>query len=691
MKKLFTFTLIVAALSACHSDDNVFAEKETSNKDTMVQATDSFKYAMEQFADLRILRYQVKGFEKLDLRTKTLLYYLYEAALSGRDIIYDQNYKYNLAVRKTLEAVVAGYKGEQENPEFQKLLTYTKRVWFSNGIHHHYGHEKFIPEFSKDFLRMQIEETDESLLPLQKGQTKAQFITFITPIIFDPGIAAKKVNLDDSGDLVTSSAVNFYEGVTEKEVTSFYDAMADKKDAQPPSYGLNSKVVKENGKIVEKQWKMGGMYSQSIEKIVYWLEKAIPFSENEKQKLALQLLVKYYRTGDLRDFDAYNLAWIEDTQSLVDVVNGYIEVYNDPLHRKGSFESVVSVRDLEASKRIAAIGSQAQWFEDHSPILPEHKKKQVTGISAKVINAVVESGDAAPSTPIGINLPNADWIREKGSKSVNLGNIVEAYEQASGESVVNEFFYNDEIRKRVSSFADHADKLHTDMHEVIGHASGQIEDGVRQPSETLKSYASTLEEGRADLVALYYLMDQKLIDLGVMESLEYGKAAYDDYITTGLVVQLARIKKGNNIEEAHMRNRKFISAWCFEKGKKDNVISEVKENGKTYYVVNDYLKLRELFGQLLRELQRIKSKGDYAAGKNIVETYGVKIDPALHDEVLERYAKLNLAPYQGFIQPKLIPVFDNENIKDVKIEYPTDFKTQMLEYGKNYGLLPAYN
>lgn len=699
MKNILKIAAAATLLSACHSSDNELAGLNASKKDTlMVDSTtlkNDFVYVAEQFADLRVLRYEVKDFDKLDVKTKTLLYYLYEAALCGRDINYDQNYKYNLTVRKTLEAILGTESHDSGSPEFKQLENYAKRVWFSNGIHHHYNNDKFIPEFSENFFKHVLEHVDEKALPLQAGQSKADFIAFVTPLIFDPAIAAKKVSLDSKTDMVKSSAVNFYEGVTEKEVTDFYTAMSKKSDPkEPPMLGLNSKVVKENGKLVEKTWMVGGMYTQAIEKIVYWLQKAVTVAENDNQKAALEALIKFYQTGSVRDFDLYNMAWVKDTASMVDVVNGFIEVYQDPLGKKGSFESVVSVKDMEASKRIATIGRNAQWFEDNSPILPQHKKKDVKGISAKVITAVVEAGDAAPSTPIGINLPNNEWIRESplhGSKSVNLGNIVEAYEQAAGGSVVDEFYYNAEIKDRVIKHASLADKLHTDMHEVIGHASGQAEEGVKSSSETLLNYSSSLEEGRADLVALYYLMDPKLIELGVMPSLECGKSAYDEYITKGLIVQLARIAQGKEIEEAHMRNRKMVSEWAYEKGKAENVIEKKTENGKTYFVVNDYNKLRVLFGELLKEVQRIKSQGDYKAGKNLIENYGVKIDPVLHKEILQRYKKLNIAPYAGFIQPKLTPVEKDGKIIDVKIEYPTDFKTQMLEFGKNYGLLPAIN
>jgi dipeptidyl-peptidase-3 len=686
------------ALSACHSSDNELADLTIAPKKDSVAVVindsleEKFEYVTEQFSDLRVLRYNVKDFDQIPLQTKTLLYYLYEAALSGRDIIYDQNYKYNLAIRKTLEAIIGNYKGDVQEEQYQKLLVYAKRVWFSNGIHHHYNMDKFIPDCSKDFFLEVANGLDDSMLPLAVGETKTQFLNFIASQIFDPKIAAKKVSLDSKTDLVKSSAVNFYEGVTQKEASDFYSAQVNKSSNQNPMYGLNSKLVKENGKLVEKIWMVGGMYSPAIEKIVMWLEKAATVAENDAQKTALEKLVKFYKSGNLVDFDEYNIAWVQDTASAVDVVNGFIEVYQDPLGKKGSFESVVSVKDFEASKRIATIGKNAQWFEDNSPLLPQHKKKNVKGISAKVINALVESGDAAPSTPIGINLPNNEWIREtKGSKSVNLGNIVEAYEQAAGANVVNEFYYNDEIKERVKNYASLADKLHTDMHEVIGHASGVIEPGIGQPQETLKNYASALEEGRADLVALYYLLDPKLIELGVMPSLECGKAAYDEYITKGLIVQLARIKPGKEIEEAHMRNRKMVAAWAFEKGSKENVIEKKVENGKTYFIVNDYNKLRVLFGELLKEIQRVKSQGDYKAGHDLIENYGVKVDQTLHKEILERYSHLNIAPYAGFIQPKLVPVMQDGKIIDVKIEYPKDFTTQMLEFGKSYGFLPLIN
>lgn len=689
-KKILLVIPVIALLSACNGgaskDDNA-----NTKKDSLAQ-NEPFEYKAEQFADLRILRYQVPGFDQLSLQQKTLLYYLSEAALCGRDIMYDQNYKHNLSIRKTLENIVGTYTGDKNAPEYGLFMEYAKRVWFSNGIHHHYSSDKIIPEFTNDFFTALIKGSDVKTFPLLEGENIDQFIVRMTPIIFDPKIASKKVNLDPKVDMVAASAVNFYEGVTQAEASAFYkDVNKDNKET-PVMAGLNSKLMKVNGKIEEQIWKVGGMYSPAIEKIVYWLEKASTVAENAAQKDAIDKLIVFYKSGSLKDFDTYSIAWAKDTESAIDAVNGFIEVYNDPLGYKGTFEAVVSVKDFEASKRIRTIGDNAQWFEDNSPIAAEHKKKNVTGIAAKVINVVMEAGDAAPSTPIGINLPNNEWIRENhGSKSVNLGNIVEAYDMAAGGGVTGEFYISKEIQDRMLKCGSLADKLHTDMHEVIGHASGQIEKNVKQPAETLKNYASALEEARADLVALYYLYDKKLVDLGVMGSLDYGKAAYDDYITNGLIIQLSRLKLGDNLEEAHMRNRQLVAAWVFEKGAKENVISKTIKDGKTYFVVNDYDKLRKLFGDLLKEIQRIKSQGDYKAGHDLVENYGVKVDKTLHKEILDRYNKLNVAPYAGFIQPKLVPVKEGDKITDVKIEYPKDFTEQMLYFGKNYSFLPPYS
>ncbi|MFA1770335.1 dipeptidyl peptidase 3 [Rufibacter glacialis] len=653
-----------------------------------------FKYVTEQFADLRILRYQVPGFDNLTAKQKELLYYLYEAALSGRDIIYDQNYKHNLRIRRTLDAIVQNKRDRSTSPDWEKFMVYTKRVWFANGIHHHYSANKMLPEFSQDFLAASIRKVPANRLPLQKGETVETFIKWITPVLFDPKLDAKQVNKASGEDLIKTSAVNFYEGVSQKEVEAFYAKKDVKNDPRPVSHGLNSKVVKENGQVVEKVWKSDGMYGPAIQRIIFWLEKAVMVAENDKQRLALQKLVDFYRTGDLKTFDEYNIAWVQDVDSQIDVVNGFIEVYDDPLGLKGSFESVVSFKDVEATKRIKAIGDQAQWFEDNSPLLPQHKKKNVVGITAKVITTVVESGDAAPATPIGINLPNANWIRkEHGSKSVNLGNIVHAYNESAntGGSALTEFAFSQEEIDRAKKYGSLASDLHTDMHEVIGHASGQINPGVGTPKQTLKNYASTMEEGRADLVALYYVMDPKLVEIGVMPSLEVGKAEYDAYIRNGLMTQLSRLAPGEVIEEDHMRNRQMVAGWAYEKGKKDNVIERVTKDGKTYFKVHDYAKLRELFGQLLRETQRITSEGDFKAAEKLVETYGVKVDQALHKEVLQRYSKLNIAPYNGFIQPKLTPVVKDGKIVDVLLVYPDNFTQQMLEYGETYSTLPDYN
>ena len=689
--KLFASVLTIAFLSSC--GNNGEKKEEGTNKDSLAAAPDTFKYQTEQFADVRILRYQVAGFEQLAPKQKELVYYLYEAAMAGKDIIWDQNYKYNLTVRKTLEAIVSSYKGDKNTKEWKQFIDYAKRVWFSNGIHHHYSSIKFIPDCSDKYFADLVKNSDASSLPVNKDEKVDAFIKRIIPIIFDPKVAAKKINLDTKSDLIASSATNFYEGVTQKEAEGFYKSITDTANKTPISYGLNSKLIKENGKIVEKKWALGKMYSDAIGKIIYWLEKASTVAENEQQKKAIDLLAQYYGTGDLKTFDDYCIAWVEDTSSTIDVVNGFIEVYGDPLGRKGSYESVVSIKDFEASKRIAAIGAQAQWFEDNSTLMPEHKKKNVKGISAKVITIVVETGDAAPTTPIGINLPNANWIREQhGSKSVALGNIVYAYEKAKSSTLINEFYINEDMNHRIKEYGALAGALHTDMHEVIGHASGQINPGVGDPSETLKNYANALEEGRADLVALYYILDKKLIDMGVMPSLDCGKAEYDNYITNGMMVQLARLKPGEQIEEAHMRNRQMNAGWAYEKGKKDNVIERKKtDDGRTYFVINDYDKLRVLFGELLKEIQRVKSEGDYEAGKNLIENYGVKVDEALHKEVLERYTKVGVAPYAGFIQPKLIPVMDGDKIIDVNVEYPFDFVQQMMEYGKKYALLPTVN
>ena len=653
---------------------------------------EDFQVIADQFADIQVLRYRVPGFDQLTLQQKKLAYYLTEAGLAGRDIFYDQKYKHNLAVRKTLEAILKSYTGDKNSEEYKKLLVYAKRVFFSNGVHHHYSTAKFVPECSAEFFKGVLAKTDKSKLPL-KGKSLSDFTAFITPIVFDPKLDAKMVDLSPNIDNVKASAVNFYQGVTEEEVTRFYDEQKKNSENKLLSFGLNSQVAKQDGKVTERKWKVGGLYDPAIRKIVSWLNKAIEVAENDRQKEHLRHLIQFYETGDLAHFDEHAIAWVKETEARIDVVNGFIEVYQDPMQMKGSFESVVSMKDLEASKRIATISSQAQWFEDNSPIRPEHKKKNVVGISAKVITVIGEVGDAAPATPVGINLPNPNWIREKhGSKSVMLGNVMDAYNYVKARSpATEEFSATPEIAARIKKHGALAANLHVDMHEVIGHASGRINDGVETPDKTLQTYAGTLEEARADLVALYYAMDQKLIEIGVMPSAEVGKAEYDSYLMNGLQTQLYRIKPGDNLEQAHMRNRQLVSSWVFEKGKPDNVVERITRDGKTYFKINDYEKLRGLFGQLLKEIQRLKSEGDYEAAKNLVETYGVKVDQKLLTEVHKRYEKLNIAPYQGFIQARLVPVLNGSEITDVKVEYPSDFVGQMLEYAEKYSLLPVKN
>ncbi len=679
-------------LSAMGTGTIMYSCKSDNKSGKAEGGHDQFEVECDRFADLQVLRYQIPGFEELTPQQKELAYYLYEAANAGRDIIYDQKYKHNLAIRKTLEVVLQTYKGDKNAEDWKKLEVYAKRVFFSNGIHHHYSNMKFVPECSFEYFSEVVKGADMTQLPLN-GKTADEFLTAMKPVMFDPKVDAKIVDLASGIDNIKASANNFYEGVTQAEVEAYYAGKINKDDAQPVSWGLNSKMMKENGKVVEKVWKMGGMYGAAIEKIVYWLEKAVNVAENEAQKKAITLLIEYYKTGDLKKWDEYNIAWVNDTESRLDVVNGFIEVYGDAIGKRASFESVVSMKDMEATKRIATIASNAQWFEDNSPLMPEHKKKEVKGITAKVITVIQEAGDAAPSTPIGINLPNANWIRQQhGSKSVSLGNVVHSYNVVGAKSpMMQEFALTAEEIERNKKYGSLAGDLHTDMHEVIGHASGQINKGVGDPDQTLKNYASTLEEARADLVALYYIYDKKLVEMGVMPDLEVGKCEYDGYIRNGLITQLTRIQLGENLEEAHMRNRQLVAAWAFEKGKADNVIEWVKKDGKTYVKVNNYEKLRELFGQLLREIQRIKSEGDYKAATALVEGYGVNVDQTLLKEVRDRFEKLNVAPYKGFIQPKLVPVMNGDKISDVKVEYPNNFMQNQLELGKQYGFLPAYN
>ena len=665
----------------------------TGNKTASPEKAQSFSYEVDKFADLQILRYQVPGFESLTLNQKQLLYHLSQAAIMGRDILFDQNCRYNLAVRRTLEAITENYKGDRSSADYKAMEVYLKRVWFSNGIHHHYGEEKFVPGFSEEFFVSAVKGLDPNAVPVRDGQTVDQFLAELVPVIFDPSVLSKRTVQSGDQDLILASANNYYGGgITQHEVEAFYDKMKDPKDETPISYGLNSRLVKEDGKIVEKVWKVGGLYTQAIEKIVAELQLAVPFAENENQKKVIETLISYYKTGDLKEFDAYAVLWVKDTVSEVDFINGFTETYGDPLGMKASWESTVNFVNKEATKRTIVISNNAQWFEDNSPVDSRFKKKEVKGVSAKVITVAMLGGDCYPATPIGINLPNADWIRkDHGSKSVTIENITEAYDKASQGSGFNEeFVWSDKEREAIKIYGFLTDNLHTDLHECLGHGSGQLLPGVA--SDALKAYSSTLEETRADLFGLYYIADPKLVELGLVPDAEAYKAEYYKYIMNGLMSQLVRIELGKNVEEAHMRNRQLIAKWAFEQGKADNVIELKKKEGKTYVVVNDYAKLRELFGKLLAEVQRIKSEGDFAAGKKLVEDYAVKVDPELHAEVLKRYAALNLAPYKGFVNP-VMKLVKNEKgeVTDVTLDYTEGYTQQMVRYGKEYSFLPTYN
>ena len=660
MKKQLIACAAFALLTACSGSKTTTAE------------ADKFDYTVEQFAEL--------------------VYYLTEAALQGRDILFDQNGKYNLRIRRTLEAVYTGYKGDKNTPDFKAMEVYLKRVWFSNGIHHHYGSEKFVPGFAPEFFKEAVLSVDTSTLPLAEGQTAEQLCDELFPVIFDPAVMPKRVNQAAREDLVLTSACNYYDGVTQKEAEDFYNAMKDPKDETPVSYGLNSRLVKENGKIQEKIWKVGGLYGQAIDKIVYWLKKAEGVAENPEQKAVIAELIKFYETGDLKTFDEYAILWVKDLNSLVDFVNGFTESYGDPLGMKASWESLVNFKDMEATHRTEIISGNAQWFEDHSPVDKQFKKDEVKGVSAKVITAAILAGDLYPATAIGINLPNSNWIRSHhGSKSVTIGNITDAYNKAAhGNGFNEEFVYSDAELQLIDKYADLTGELHTDLHECLGHGSGKLLPGV--DPDALKAYGSTIEEARADLFGLYYVANPKLVELGLTPNEDAYKAEYYTYLMNGLMTQLVRIEPGNNVEEAHMRNRQLIARWVFEKGAADKVVELVKKDGKTYVVVNDYEKLRELFGELLSEIQRIKSTGDYQSAHDLVESYAVKVDPALHAEVLERYKKLNLAPYKGFVNPKYEAVVDAAGkITDVKVTYDEGYAEQMLRYSKDYSNLPSIN
>ncbi|WP_449560052.1 dipeptidyl-peptidase 3 family protein [Millionella massiliensis] len=650
---------------------------------------DNFQWQIDRFDDINVLRYQVPDFDSLTPRQKEFIYYLSQAAVSGRDILFDQNCKYNLPVRRTLEAIYTTYTGDKNSADWKAFEKYLKKVWFANGVHHHYSGDKFKPEFSADYFDALLATTPAEKL----GDIQGTLLDTVKLVIFDPNLYPKRVDQTAGIDMLAASACNYYSGVTQKEAEAFYTALTDTTDKTPVSYGLNSQLVKDkNGKIVERVWSADGMYGPAIREVVKWLELAATVADTPEQEAYTRTLIEYYKTGDLKLFDQYNVAWVEDTKSTVDYVNGFIENYGDPLGYKASWESTVNFKDFEATKTTQIISNNAQWFEDHSPIDPQYRKPQVKGVSAKVITVAMLGGDCYPSTPIGINLPNADWIRrDHGSKSVTIANITAAYDAAAaGNGFAEEFILRPEDRELRAKWGAVGNNLHTDLHECLGHGSGQLAPGTK--GDELKNYGSTLEEARADLFALYFMDDPKMVELGVIPTLDVAKAEYNNYMMNGLMTQLTRIEPGKNIEEAHMRNRALVAGWVYEHGKADRVVEFVQENGKTYVVVNDYEKLRGLFGELLKEIQRIKSEGDFEAGMKLVEDYGVKVDPTLHAEVLKRYAALDIAPYSGFVNPRYVPVLDeNGKIKDVKIEYPMDYVEQMLTYSSDYSFLPNRN
>lgn len=675
------FYLVLLITSTLLISCGEFLSEGTSGTENNEQDQE-FVYQVEEFADIKILRYQIPGWDDLSLKEQKLVYYLTEAGLAGRDIMWDQNYRHNLKIREALENIYANYEGDKTSKDWKAFGIYMKRVWFSNGIHHHYSNDKFKPGFSKEYFDSLLSETGTEL----SGEAYE--------VIFNEK-DSKKVNLDESKGLVEGSAVNFYgEGITEEEVIDFYAKKESPNPNQPLAFGLNSKLVKENGELVEKVWSSGGMYGEAIDKIVWWLEKAKEVAENEKQANALRLLIDYYTTGDLQTWDDYNIAWVEATEGNIDYINSFIEVYNDPLGYRGSYENIVQIKDFDMSEKMKVLEENVQWFEDNAPLIDAHKKRSVVGVTYKTVIVAGEAGDASPSTPIGVNLPNSNWIRKAhGSKSVSLGNIIDAYNNAGSTGRLQEFAHDEEEIALEEEYGILADKLHTALHEVVGHASGQINPGVGETKETLKSYASTLEEGRADLVGLYYLMDPKLEELGLVDDHEkVGKAAYDGYIRNGLLTQLIRLELGANVEESHMRNRQWVSAWVFEKGEEDGVIERVARDGKIYYDIKDYEKLRELFGELLMETQRIKSEGDFEAAKALVENYGVKVDQDLHKEILERNKQFLSPPYSGFVNPVLVPQTDeNGEIVSIEVTQPHSFDEQMLNYSENYSHLPLEN
>jgi dipeptidyl-peptidase-3 len=676
--KLFYTTAIAGLLLTSCGDGDSHGDESNSDSTAVVENNADFEYVAESFGDIQMLRYQINGFDQLSLDQQKLVYYLYEAGLAGRDIIWDQNYRHNLEIRNGLENIVTNYNGDKESEDWGNFMEYTKRVWFSNGIHHHYSMEKFLPKFSKDYLNTLLADTKTTLKPE------------VIEVMFNDK-DMKRVSLDASSDLVLGSATNFYqEDITAEEVEKYYATVIDKTTETPVEYGLNSKLVKaEDGTISEQVWKVGGMYSEAITEVVKWLDLAKGVAENEEQGKALGFLIDYYKTGDLAKWSEFNITWSQATDGDIDYIQGFVEVYGDPLGMRGSYESIVQIKDFEASGRMKVLADNVQWFEDNSSIMDDHKKANVVGVTYNVVNVAGEAGDSSPSTPIGVNLPNSNWIRTvHGSKAVSLGNIVEAYGESGGEGLLQEFAHDQEEIDRAIAHGKLASKLHTAMHEVIGHASGRINKGVGTPKETLKNYSSTLEEARADLVALYFLMDEKLVELGLMESLEVGKAEYDSYIRNGMMAQMRRLEPGADLEEAHMRNRQIVASWAFEKGASENVIEKVERDGKTYFEIHDYVKLKAIFGDLLKEIQRIKSEGDFAAGEALVLGYGVKVDQAIHTQVLARSEALNIPPYNGMLNPILTAVKDeNGNITEIKVTQPETFEAQMLAYSKEYGFL----
>lgn len=685
MKKLIMISALLSCLLVM--PEGIKAQNKTKDKE-------QFKYVIDEFADIKVMRYQVPSWDNLSLKQQEYLYYLSQAANSGRDILWDQNYKYNLTVRRTLENILSSYNGKKQGKEWEDFLVYAKRVFFSNGIHHHYAEDKIMPTFSKNYFTTLLKQSNQKNFPANKGEKVDAFFARVSDIIFNKNIAPYRKENDKSKDIVASSAVNFYEGVTRKEVEEFYKKKQSPDKERPLSFGLNSKVVKENNQVVEKVYKLDGLYSDAIKEIIFWLEKANTVAENDAQREYTNLLIEYYKTGDLEIWDKYNVKWVSDIDSQCDYVNGFIEDYGDPLGMKATWEAVVNFKDLEATKRTELISTNAQWFEDNSPVAPQYKKKEVKGVSAKVINAVMLGGDCFPTPPIGINLPNADWIRKEfGSKSVTIANLTSAYDRAALESpkgAIQEFAASEEEIEKAKKFGSIAGDLHTDLHECLGHGSGQLLPNTS--AGALADYSSSLEEARADLFALYYMMDPYMIEIGLIPDLAVGEAEYDSYLRNGLLTQYARIEFGKTVTQAHMQARKLISTYTYEQGEKIGAVVKVKKDNKTYFQIKDHNAVRKIFGELLAIIQDIKSTGNYEAGKDLIEKYAVNIDPVLHQEVIDRYKKLNIKPYGGFVNPEITPIADKDgNYIKFEIAYPTDFLKQHLQYGKKYSFLPTMN